>query len=155
MFALIAGAIAAGAALIGGITSAAAASQVSKAQQEMAEANRAQAIKEARQIEEATQLQISDLRTQQKRFMGQQKALIGKSGVLLTSGSPLALVAETSRMAAEDVRRLSLAGQMEKETRLFEASQFGEQAEMYRKSRPWQIAGSLLGGIASGASMFI
>lgn len=147
--------LAGGAALLGGIAGAIGAAQTSKAQQEMAEANQTQAEKEAEQIQEASRLQVSDLKTQQKQFMGQQKALIGRSGVKLTTGSPVALMAETSRRATEDVRRLELAGQMETEARLFEASQYGEQAEMYRRTRPWQVAGSLFSGVASGASYFV
>lgn len=155
MFALLAGIVAAGAAIIGGALSAKATAEASKAQQEMAEANKTQAEKEAEQIAQATEFQISDLKTQQARFRGHQKAVIGRSGVELSSGSPLALQAETARMMSEDVRRLSLAGKWEKEARLFEASQYGEEAEAYKKTRPWQVAGSLLSGVASGAGMFI
>jgi len=147
--------LAAGAALLGGITKAVGASKESKAKEKMAKENEAQAEKEAGQIEEAYQLRLSDLQTQQKRFAGHQKTLIGRAGVQLTSGSPLALMSETSRMMAEDVRRLKLEGQMAKEGRLFEASQYGEEAGLYRKTRPWQVGGSLLGGVAQGASFFI
>jgi len=147
--------LAAGAALVGGIISAAATSQQSKAEEEMALANQTQAEKEAGQIREAYGLQLSDLKTQQARFMGQQKAMIGKSGVKLTTGSPLELLAETSRVHAEDVRRLKLAGEIEAGGRAFEASQYGKQAEAYRKTRPWQVAGSLFGSIGQASSYFI
>lgn len=147
--------LAAGAAIAGGIAGAVAGSKASKAQQEMAEANKAQAEKEAEQIAEATRLQISDLKTQQARFMGHQKAMIGRSGVELSTGSPLALQAETARMMSEDVRRLTLAGKWEKEGRLFEASQYGEEAEMYKKMRPWQVGSSLFSGLSSGVGVFV
>ena len=147
--------IAAGAAIIGGAVSAVAGSKESKAREAMARSNEAQAIKEAGQIEEAYEWKASDLKTQQARFRGHQKAVIGKAGVELSSGSPLALQAETARMMSEDVRRPSLAGQWEKEARLFEGSQYGEQADMYKKTRPWQIGGSLFSGVASGAGMFL
>jgi len=138
---LIAGVIAAGAAIIGGISSAVATSKASKAQEEAAET-------QAGQVREEYQWKVGDLKTQQARFRGNQKAVIGKAGVELSSGSPLALQAETSRMMAEDVRRLKQQGEWSAET-------LESEAEMYKKTRPWQVAGSLLGGVASGAGMFL
>ena len=139
MFALIA--IAAGAAILGGVASAVAGSQASKAQEEAAET-------QAGQVREEYQWKVGDLKTQQARFRGHQKAVIGKAGVELSSGSPLALQAETSRMMSEDVRRLTQQGAWEVEA-------LESEAEIYKKTRPWQVAGSLLSGVASGAGMFI
>ena len=133
--------LAAGAAILGGVASAVAGSQASKAQEEAAET-------QAGQVREEYQWKVGDLKTQQARFRGNQKAVIGRAGVELSSGSPLALQAETSRMMSEDVRRLKQQGEWSAET-------LESEAEMYKKTRPWQVAGSLLGGVASGAGMFI
>jgi len=138
---MIWGILAAGAALWGGVVRARSASQQSKAAEKTALANKAH-------VEEETALQMKDLQTQQKQFSGQQRTLIGRAGVKLTTGSPLALQAETARRMAEDQRRLQVSGE-------FEASQYEEQADLFKKIRPWQVGGSLLGGVARGASFFI
>ena len=139
MFALLA--IAAGAAIIGGVASAVATSKANKAQEEAAET-------QAGQVREEYQWKVGDLKTQQARFAGHQRAVIGRAGVELSSGSPFALQAETARMMAEDVRRLKQQGEWSAET-------LETEAEMYKETRPWQVAGSVLGGVASGAGMFI
>ena len=133
--------LAAGAAVLGGIAGAISASQQSKAAEKAARANKAH-------VEEETALKMEDLKTQQKQFSGQQRTLIGRAGVQLNTGSPLALQAETERRMAEDRRRLQVAGE-------FEASQYEEQADLFKKMRPWQVGSSLLGGVAQGASFFI
>ncbi len=129
--------IAAGAALLGGVASAVAVSKESKAKEEAARSA-------ADQVRKETQWKIGDLQTQQKQFMGTQQAMIGRSGVKLTSGSPLALMGETSRRMAEDVRRMYQQGEWDAEAML-------EEADLYKKTRPWQVGGSLLSGLSSGA----
>jgi hypothetical protein len=133
--------LAAGAAIAGGVAGAVAKSRESKAAEKTALQNK-------KYTEEQYALELSDLQTQQKRFAGQQKTLIGRAGVKLTSGSPLALQAETARAMAEDQRRLQLQGE-------FEAGQYGEEAKTYKKTRPWQVGASLLGGFGQGASYFM
>jgi len=135
----IIGMIAAGAALIGGGLKAAAVSEESKAQE-------AAARDEAAQTRVETQWRVEDLQTQQKQFLGTQQALIGRSGVKLSSGSPLALLSETGARMSEDVRRLRQQGE-------WGAEALEAEAEMYKKTRPYQIWGSLLGSLASGGSM--
>jgi hypothetical protein len=134
-------AIAVGALAIGGALKAKAISEESKAQE-------AAAREESAQIRKETQWNIEDLQTQQKQFMGQQQAMIGRSGVKLTSGSPLALLGETSRRMTEDVRRMWQQGE-------WQAEHLEAQAEMQKKTRPYQVWGSLLGTVASGASLLI
>ena len=135
----IIGMIAAGAALIGGGLKAAAVSEESKAQE-------AAARDEAAQTRVETQWRVEDLQTQQKQFLGTQQALIGRSGVKLSSGSPLALLSETGARMSEDVRRLRQQGE-------WGAEALEAEAEMYKKTRPYQIWGSLLGSLASSGSM--
>ena len=141
MFWIIAGIIAAGAAIIGGGLKAKAESEASKAQE-------AAARDEAAQTRVETQWKVEDLQTQQKQFLGTQQALIGRSGVKLSSGSPLALLGETGARMTEDVRRMRQAGE-------WGAEALEAEAEMYKKTRPYQVWGSLLGSLASGASMLI
>jgi hypothetical protein len=138
MFWLFAG-LAAGAALIGGALKAKAVSEESKAEE-------AAAREEALQVRKETEWKVGDLRTQQKQFAGTQQAMIGRSGVKLTSGSPLALLSETSRRMSEDVRRLQQQGE-------WEAEHLEAEADIYKRTRPYQVWGSLLGGLASGAGM--
>jgi cell division protein FtsB len=137
----IIGMIAAGAALIGGGLKAAAVSEESKAQE-------AAARDEAAQTRVETQWKVEDLQTQQKQFLGTQQALIGRSGVKLSSGSPLALLSETGARMSEDVRRMRQQGE-------WGAEALEAEAEMYKKTRPYQVWGSLLGSLASAGSMLI
>lgn len=170
----ILGLIAAGAGLLGGIMNAVSTAQASQAQQEEAVAQAelaesqaaqltAQAQETAGQIRKETEWKIGDLQTQQRQFMGQQKVLIGRSGVKLSSGSPLALLTETSRRAGEDVRRMWQQGEwgaenvlaqasMESETLLAQAEIYRMQGQAYQRMRPWQVLGSLLGAVGSGAT---
>jgi hypothetical protein len=171
---LVLGAIAAGAQLLGGIFGAIGLSQQSQAQEQEAEAQaqlaeqtaaaeRARAEEIAGQIRQETEWNVADLETQQRQFRGQQVALIGRSGVRVSSGSPAALLAETGRRQGEDVRRLRQQGEwtaqgvleeaeMEAEGLLAQADIYRMQAESYRRMRPWQITTSLLGGFGSAAS---
>jgi hypothetical protein len=153
MFALIAGIIAAGASLIGGALKAKAISEQSKAEEAAAREQSAQRRREAAQTRIETELNIGDLQTQQKQFLGTQQAMIGRSGVKLTSGSPLALLSETGARMSEDVRRLRQQGEWVAENIGWEAESLEAQADIYKKTRPYQVWGSLLGSVASGASL--
>lgn len=139
MFAFIIGAIAAGAALIGGALKAKALSDESKAEE-------AAAREEAQQTRQRTEFQVEDLQLQQKQFAGTQQAMIGRSGVKLTSGSPLALIGETSRRMTQDVSRLRQQGE-------WDAEAMEAEADVLKKTRPYQVWGSLLGSLASAGSM--
>lgn len=139
MFFLIA--LAVGALAIGGALKAKAAAEKSKAEE-------AAAREEATQVREQTKWKIEDLRTQQKEFLGQSQAMIGRSGVKLTSGSPLAYTGEMSRRMTEDVRRMRQAGE-------WSAEALEAEAKVLRETRPYEIWGSLLGTVASGAGMFL
>ncbi len=139
MFAFIIGAIAAGAALIGGALKAKAASEESKAEE-------AAAREEAAQTRQATEFKVEDLQLQQKQFAGTQQAMIGRSGVKLSSGSPLALISETSRRMTQDVQRLRQQGE-------WDAEAMEAEADVYKKTRPYQVWGSLLGSLASAGSL--
>jgi hypothetical protein len=131
--------IAAGAALIGGALKAKAASDESKAEE-------AAAREEAEQTRQATEFKVEDLQLQQKQFAGTQQAMIGRSGVKLTSGSPLALIGETSRRMSQDVSRLRQQGE-------WDAEAMEAEADVLKKTRPYQVWGSLLGSLASAGSM--
>ncbi len=138
MFWLIAG-IAAGAALLGGALKAKAASDQSKAEE-------AAAREDALQKRQETEWKVSDLQTRQRQFLGEQQAMIGRSGVKLSSGSPLALISETGGRMSEDVRRMRQQGE-------WDAESLEAEADVYRKTRPYQVWGSLLGSLATAGSM--
>ena len=132
-------AIAAGAALIGGLFKAKAASDQSKAEE-------AAAREEARQTRIETEWKVGDLQLQQKQFLGTQQAMIGRSGVKLSSGSPLALISESSRRMSQDVSRLRQQGE-------WDAEAMEAEADVLKKTRPYEVAGSLLGTLAFAGSM--
>lgn len=162
MLGLLAG-LAVGATILGGIFKARQTKKESEAREEEARWQaaeiRAESERAAGQVRKETRWRISDLKTQQRQFMGRQKVLVGSSGVMLTSGSPLSLFTETARRAQEDVRRLEQQGAYDVETILtgakYEAGAQERAAEYYRRSRPWQIGSSLFGTLASGASMLM
>jgi hypothetical protein len=129
MFGLIMGAVALGAAVIGGITSAVATSKQSKALEEQARANQAQVLKE-------TEETVGDIRLEGGQFASMQKAMIGASGVSMKSGSPLATIMDTQQKIEKDISRVRQGGE-------FEAGQYAAQAESLKKTRPWQIGTSL------------
>jgi hypothetical protein len=146
-------AIAVGALALGGALKATAISKESKAEEAAAREQSAQRRREAAQTRIETEWNVGDLQTQQKQFMGTQQAMIGRSGVKLTSGSPLALLSETGARMSEDVRRLRQQGEWAAENIGWEAESLEAQADIYKKTRPYQVWGSLLGTVASGASM--
>lgn len=138
MFWLFAG-LAAGAALLGGAVKAKAASEESRAKE-------AAAREEALQVRKETEWKVGDLQLQQKQYAGQVTARIGASGVKISSGSPLALQAENARRMTQDVERLRQQGE-------WEAEHLEAEADIYRRTRPYQVGGSLLGGLASAAGI--
>ena len=58
----------------------------------------------------ATQKELADLRDEQQRKRARQTASMGKSGVLLTSGSPLAVLEGTAYMDELDAQELEQEG---------------------------------------------
>jgi hypothetical protein len=139
VWALVIAAIAAGASLIGGALKTKALSDESKAEE-------AAARDEAAQTRLETDWKIGDLQTQQKQFLGNQQAMIGRSGVKLSSGSPLAFMSETSSRMTEDVRRMRQQGE-------WDAEAMEAEADVYKKTRPYQVWGSLFGSLATAGSM--
>jgi hypothetical protein len=150
MFAVL-GAIAAGAAVIGGITRAIGTAKASKAAEEQAEQNAAFARGEAKQLARARGMAVGDIGRAVGTTVGKIRSVAGASGVKATSGSPLAAINLSYANAERDKARAQLQYNMEIAGRRHEASQYSQQAQSEKDTRFWQVSSSILGSAGQGA----
>lgn len=121
-------------------------------QQEMMDYNAKVAEQQAKDVEaEAAEVEKRK-RAENERFLGMQRALYGKSGALLSAGTPLAVLGDTAanlEMEALDVRRQGQVRAMDLRSQgrmySYQGQVAGSQGGYYKKD----YTGSLLGGIGS------
>lgn len=168
--------VAASAIAIAGATGTAIATSVGAAeQQKQAEANaKAQEAqlnynkrleeREAARIEAENAENARRQREAAEQLKAQQRALLGKSGVAMTSGSPLAILGQTAADEEMKVQDLHAGGYAEANKHREQAKMFGYQAGVARASAPskaslganlagtWGNYGMSLGSIALNAA---
>jgi len=147
---ILAGILALGGAVIGAIGQV----KASTSAEEQALSNETQALKEAQQLAQARAMAVGDIGRAAHKTVGSARAVIGASGVKLTTGSPLAAVNQSYANAERDISRTRQQYNYEIGARQHEASQYGSQAQAERKTRWWNFAGTILSGGAQMASAF-
>jgi hypothetical protein len=88
-----------------------------------------------------------------RKLLGVQGALYGKAGVTF-EGSPLLVMADTAAEGELDARLIEYEGLLKKQAYKMQARASKLHAKGIRTASYWQAGSSLLGGAASGTSMW-
>ena len=107
-----------------------------KAQEQQAQYNQKLAERDAEAIDRTTQVNALRQMRQSRQLRSMQRAQLGKSGVAIDSGSPLALAAHTAaqeQLKATDVQH---EGYVQAAKRRQEAQMHAYQARVARMNRP-------------------
>lgn len=141
----------AGAAIVGGtLLSARAQGQQLAAEEAAATANAQQAAENALIVRRESRKRAERAVRGGEELKSTQRAVFGKSGVLLT-GSAQEILAETDRVTAEDVEAILRAGEAGSREALFQASQARAQAEAARKAKTIAPLATLVSGVGTAA----
>lgn len=109
--------------------------------------------REAARIEAENAENVRRQRDAAERLKAQQRALLGKSGAAMTSGSPLAILGATAADEELKVQDTHFAGYQEANAHREQAKMFGYQGAVARASAPSRtsmglaIAGHVLNGV--------
>jgi len=148
--------------VVGGVASIAEHNQAkanAKAQEQQAEYNKRQEMREAARIEAETAENARRQREQSERLKAQQRALLGKSGAAMTSGSPLAILGATAadeELKVQDVHRV---GYQQADQHREAAKMYEYQGRLARAQAPsgsslaLSLAGNALGTVGKVASI--
>lgn len=129
-------------------------------QVQQAEYNRRVEEREAAAVAAETAENARRQRAQSKALQASQRALLGKSGALMTSGSPLAVLGATAADEEIKIQDIHYSGARSYAEHLTKAADFGFQSSIAKNnilaakaSRPSgaSLAGSMI-GIAGGAA---
>jgi len=120
--------------------------QAQKQQASMAEYNIA--VEEARQqqLTAEGQERVSRLRSQNQRFLGQQRGAMAKSGIAMDTGSSLEVMADTKAMMELEALDAQYQTQMQLRTSRQKAQAYGMEADSAKKALPLSLAATALGG---------
>lgn len=105
-----------------------------KQQQKLFEYNARQEEREANYELEENKEQVVRQREQQEALQARQRALLGKSGAAMTSGSPLAVLGETARKMEIDTSEYLRSGYSQYSQRTSNANLYRYQASMAKNS---------------------
>ena len=105
-----------------------------KQQQKLFEYNARQEEREANYELEENKEQVIRQREQQEALQARQRALLGKSGAAMTSGSPLAVLGETARKMEIDTSEYLRSGYSQYSQRTSNANLYRYQASMAKNS---------------------
>ena len=105
-----------------------------EAQAQQAEYNRRLEMREAENQEKEAAEQARRQREAAAEYRSRQIALLGKSGALFTSGSPLAVLGETAARQEMTVQDTHRGGALQYNKRMTQAQEFGYQADVARNS---------------------
>lgn len=105
-----------------------------KQQQKLFEYNARQEELEANYELEENKEQVVRQREQQEALQARQRALLGKSGAAMTSGSPLAVLGETARKMEIDTSEYLRSGYSQYSQRTSNANLYRYQASMAKNS---------------------
>lgn len=103
-------------------------------QQKLFEYNARQEEREANYELEENKEQVIRQREQQEALQARQRALLGKSGAAMTSGSPLAVLGETARKMEIDTSEYLRSGYSQYSQRTSNANLYRYQASMAKNS---------------------
>lgn len=141
------------------------------AQRRQMEYNKRLAEREAAQTEAATQENVRRQRLQAEELQARQRAMLGKSGAAMTSGSPLAVLGQTAADEELKIQDTAYQGYNKAMQSREQAKMYGYQAKIHdynaaaaRASSPsgWGLAlniagqaNNMIGSLASTGSNYI
>ena len=108
--------------------------------------NQAMAQNSAKYAKEKAAIEEARLRREVERVKGRQRAIAGKSGTVVDSGSNLDLLRVTEEEAAIDAAMIRYGGEVESWAALSQANMYGAQASQAKTASYWNIGATLLGG---------
>lgn len=152
-------AIAAGALTAGGtVMQYRAQQQAAEQQQATAEYNAQVAEQQAKREVEASAREQMQMREKGRQLIGKQRSMMAKSGVALTSGSPLELLADTAAELETDVEMAAYEGKSRRDARLSQATastlrakQAGKRASTYGSMT---FPAAITSGVSSGIQSY-
>ena len=153
-------AVAATAAIVGGVVGGVAATEQhnqaranAEMQAQQAEYNRRMEEREASRQERENLENVRRQREESEYLKAQQRALLGKSGAAMTSGSPLAVLGQTAMDEELKVQDMHYAGYQQAQNHREAAKMYQYQADVARAQKPSgsSLALSLVGNAASTA----
>src|SRR5678815_3858416 len=124
-----------------------------------AQAKEARAIRDERENEAANALQTAAFEERQHRrrmelLLGKQQAITSASGVSTGSGSPLFAELDLTTQSELDALQIRRGGQLEADTKRFEARMAKYREETIRGTIPWTIASGVLSAASSASSSY-
>lgn len=122
--------------IVGGVEQHKQAEANAKAQEAQLQYNKRLEEREAARIEAENAENARRQRLAAEQLKAQQRALLGKSGVAMTSGSPLAILGQTAADEEMKVQDLHAGGYVEANKHREQAKMFGYQAGVARASAP-------------------
>ena len=125
--------------VVGGVASVAEHNQAranAEMQAEQAEYNRRMEEREASRLERENEENVRRQREQSEYLKAQQRALLGKSGAAMTSGSPLAVLGATAQSEELKAQDSHYAGYLAVENHREQAKMFQYQANVARAQKP-------------------
>lgn len=147
--------------IVGGIEQHKQAEANAKAQEAQLNYNKRLEEREATRVEAETAENARRQREAAEQLKSQQRALLGKSGVAMTAGSPLAVLGETAADEEMKVQDLHAGGYNQAMQHREQAKMFGYQAGVARASAPsraslgWNIAGNIGSGLGNTGSAIL
>lgn len=123
------------------------------------QANEAKAIRQEREAEAANALQTAAFEEKQHRrrmelLLGKQQAITAAAGLSTGSGSPLFAEMDLTTQAELDALQIRRGGQLEADTKKFEARMAKYREETIRGTIPWTIASGVLSAASSASSSY-
>ena len=126
-----------------------------KQQQKLFEYNARQEEREANYELEENKEQVIRQREQQEALQARQRALLGKSGAAMTSGSPLAVLGETARKMEIDTSEYLRSGYSQYSQRTSNANLYRYQASMAKNSySPFSTILNASGSVVDTAMLY-
>jgi hypothetical protein len=149
--------------IVGGVASVAEHNQAranAEMQAEQAEYNRRMEEREASRLERENEENVRRQREQSEYLKAQQRALLGKSGAAMTSGSPLAVLGATAQNEELKAQDSHYAGYQAVENHREQAKMYQYQANVARAQKPsgsslaLSLAGQTANALGKQASIF-
>ena len=149
--------------VVGGVASVAEHNQAranAEMQAEQAEYNKRMEEREASRLERENEENVRRQREQSEYLKAQQRALLGKSGAAMTSGSPLAVLGATAQNEELKAQDSHYAGYQAVENHREQAKMFQYQANVARAQKPsgsslaLSLAGQTANAVGKQASIF-
>ena len=107
----------------------------------------------AAQVEAVSEVEQTEMRKQKRRTAGAQRAAYGKSGAMITSGTPLLVMAEQASEMERDILEQKRNRLIEAQGLRHQAAMTHYQGRMASRASMFGASGTLLGGLSQMQGM--